>query len=285
VDIGVGYLKADQPGKALDYIIKAKSLKQPIKSLDYLRACCFLKLDRQADCLQALQEELRYFPDNAEARALLQRVWKVPDGSRVARRYGVPSTSSAVLPYTMLSEERLFSIYCLTRGICEKGIQGNFVECGVAAGGSTAVIAYVAKKYSRQPRFIYAFDSFEGMPEPTEHDLNDNVAANATGWGAGTCSASESSVREICSRLGVSDLVTTVKGYFQETLPKMRDRVGMIAFLHLDAADWYESTSVILRCLYDRVVNDGIFQVDELLRRKLTGSGIEQYVTVSAWAW
>ncbi len=29
--------------------------------------------------------------------------------------------------------------------------------------------------------------------------------------------------------------------------------------------------------------NAGIFQVDELLRRKLTGSGIEQYVTVSAW--
>ncbi len=30
-------------------------------------------------------------------------------------------------------------------------------------------------------------------------------------------------------------------------------------------------------------VKDDICQVDKLLRRKLTGAGIEQYVTVSAW--
>jgi predicted O-methyltransferase YrrM len=56
--------------------------------------------------------------------------------------------------------------------------------------------------------------------------------------------------------------VRTVKGYFQDTLPKLRDTVGTIALLHMDG-DWYESTKTILHNLYDRVVNDGLIQVDD----------------------
>lgn len=42
----------------------------------------------------------------------------------------------------------------------------------------------------------------------------------------------------------------------------MRDKIGVIAFLHMDG-DWYESTKTILHNLYDRVVNDGLIQVDD----------------------
>ena len=69
-------------------------------------------------------------------------------------------------------------------------------------------------------------------------------------------------MRNICAKLGVEDLLTTVKGYFEETLPVWRDRVGMISLLHLDG-DWYESTRAILANLYDRISNDGIMQVDD----------------------
>jgi macrocin-O-methyltransferase TylF-like protien/methyltransferase family protein len=257
-------LKNDQPERALDFIVKAKSFKLPVRSLDHTRACCFLKMNMPADTREALREELRYFPDNKKARELLK---SIDPGGEQENSCGMPDAEfqrlfAVVRPYTMLSEARLYSIYRLAKDICQKGIPGNFVECGVAAGGSTAVMAYVAKRYSKQPRLVHSFDSFEGMPEPTEHDVHEGAAANSTGWGVGTCSASEESVREICSKVGVLEIVSTGKGYFQDTLPRSRDKTGMIAFLHLDA-DWYDSTKVILNNLYDRIVNDGVLQVDD----------------------
>lgn len=167
-----------------------------------------------------------------------------------------------VRPYTMLSEARLYSLFSLAKRVCEENIPGNFVECGVAAGGSAALMAAVIKRYTKQPRLLYAFDSFEGLPPPTRLDKCNGIPAEAMGWGAGTCAAPESNVINLCSMLGVSGIVRTVKGYFQDTLPEMRDFVGMISLLHMDG-DWYESTKTILNNLYDRVVNDGFIQVDD----------------------
>ncbi len=154
-----------------------------------------------------------------------------------------------IRPYTMLSEARLYSLFSLAKQVCLENIPGNFVECGVAAGGSTALMAAVIKRYTKQPRWLYAFDSFEGIAKPAVP-------------GTGTCAASETSVNEICSKLGVTDVVQTVKGYFENTLPIMQNQVGMIALLHMDG-DWYESTKAILHNLYDRVSNNGFIQVDD----------------------
>ena len=167
-----------------------------------------------------------------------------------------------VQPYTMLSPERLLSLYRLARRVCRENLPGNFVECGVAAGGSSALLAFVAKNHSRTPRFVYACDSFEGLPAPTSEDQHDGTPAAAAGWGQGTCAAPESSLLEVCAKLGVTDLVRPVKGFFEETLPRHRDGFGMIALLHMDG-DWYNSTRDILHNLYDRVLNDGVVQVDD----------------------
>lgn len=167
-----------------------------------------------------------------------------------------------IKPYTMLSEARLYSLFTLIKKVCIENIPGNFVECGVAAGGSTALVAAVIKRYTKQPRWVYAFDSFDGMPAPTQEDKSHGILAEMTGWGTGTCAAPEDSVKEVCNKLGVGNLVLLVKGYFQDTLPKMRDQVGMIALLHMDG-DWYESTKTILTHLYDRISNDGLVQVDD----------------------
>ena len=69
-----------------------------------------------------------------------------------------------VRPYTMLSEERLFSLYSLAKQICLEDIPGNFVECGSYKGGSAALLAFVIQRYSLRPRLLYACDTFEGMP-------------------------------------------------------------------------------------------------------------------------
>ena len=170
---------------------------------------------------------------------------------------------STVRPYTLLSESRLFSLYCLAKQICVEDLPGNFVECGTCKGGSAALIAFVIKHYSRRPRVLYAFDTFEGMPAPTEIDRHQGIPANLTSFGEGTLKASISeNLDKICKLLQVRDIVVPVKGLFAQTLPKYKSAIGSIAFLHADG-DWYESTMDIFNTLYDSVISNGLIQVDD----------------------
>jgi cephalosporin hydroxylase len=257
-------LEAVQNETALQLLGRAKAFRQPTRGLDVLRAKYHLRINEPATARQALLEELRYFPDNADAKALLDTV---PASQSVSVSVGQDESDfeealGVIRPYTMLSGERLLSLYRLARKVCQENLPGNFVECGVAAGGSSALLAFVAKRHSRSPRFVYACDSFAGLPAPTSDDHHDGASAEAAGWGAGTCAAPETSLREVCARLGVANLVKPVKGFFNETLPRKRDWFGMIALLHMDG-DWYESTRDILHNLYDHLANDSVIQVDD----------------------
>lgn len=142
---------------------------------------------------------------------------------------------TAIRPYTLLGEARLFSLYSLAKKICIEDIPGNFVECGSCKGGSAALLASVIQRYSLSPRLIYAFDTFEGMPEPIEVDLHNGVAANETGFGVGTLKAPiAENIQLISQFLKVQDIVVPVKGLFAQTLPQYKSEIGSIAFLHAD---------------------------------------------------
>ncbi|MCC5606699.1 FkbM family methyltransferase [Nostoc sp. CHAB 5834] len=257
-------LEENQIAGCFEILNDAKALKQPIMGLDFLRAKCFLQMRQPAASIQSLHEELRYFPENNQAENFLnQLLTQYPQlVSHNIQDSEFQEIYRLIQPYTMLSEARLYSLFTLIKRICVENIPGNFVECGVAAGGSTALVAAVIKRHTRQPRWVYAFDSFDGMPAPTEKDKSNGILAEVTGWGTGTCAAPEASVKEVCNKLGVGDIVQLVKGYFEDTLPKMRDAVGMIAFLHMDG-DWYESTKTIINNFYDHISNDGFVQVDD----------------------
>lgn len=170
---------------------------------------------------------------------------------------------SAVRAYTMLSEERLFSLYALAKQVCLDDIPGNFVECGTWKGGTAALLAFVIKRYSLRPRLLYAFDTFAGMPDPTDVDKHNGIPANDTGLGAGTLKAPLlEGLDVICRELDVKDIVVPVQGLFSDTLPQYKSEVDNIALLHADG-DWYESTMDIFNTLFEQVVNDGIIQIDD----------------------
>lgn len=249
---------------AFNTLIEVKRRRTPLQYVDYLRAVYFIRKNKLGDAREALKEELRYFPDNRAASLLLQELQK---GNAI----GEPRSEldpefakvlSTVGPYTMVPVNRLFSLYTLAKELCLRDLPGDFVECGVAAGGSSALLAYTIKTYSKRERCLYACDSFEGMPSPTERDTHQGVMAEATGWGSGTCSATVDSLFEVCGKLGVSHLVKPIKGYFEETLSPLRNQIKAIAFLHMDG-DWYESTRTILSNLYDLTLSGGFIQVDD----------------------
>ncbi|NJL67423.1 MAG: glycosyltransferase [Microcoleus sp. SM1_3_4] len=139
-----------------------------------------------------------------------------------------------VRPYTLLSEARLFSLYSLAKQVCLEDIAGNFVECGTYKGGAAALLAAVIQRYSLRPRIVYAFDTFEGMPDPTEVDRSNGILANQTGFGAGTLEAPISeNLDKISQLLNVRDIVIPVKGLFAQTLPQYKSVIGNIAFYTL----------------------------------------------------
>lgn len=240
---------------------RLKAKRVPLRNVDYLRAICFMEENQRDAAIEALKEELRFFPDNELAATSLKGL-----------RVGNPSSGSGdkefqallrlIRPYTMVGEARLLSLFTLARQVCREDLPGHFVECGVAAGGSSGLLAVVVARYSRRPRQLFSFDSFEGMPVPSDQDTHCGQHAEAAGWGAGTCAAPVESLREVCRKLGVEPLVEPVRGFFQRTLPATRQRIGPIAFLHVDG-DWYDSTRQVLGCLYDQVVPGGRIQIDD----------------------
>lgn len=232
------------------------------RGTDYLRAFCFWKTGRHLDALEAAKEEVRWFPDHRQARRLADHL--------SAKLFLPPRLGSdefkrlylIVRPHTMLSEERLHSLYELARRACVFDVPGDFVECGVAGGGSSALLAAVIAKHSKRPRRLFACDTFSGMPAPTGEDVHGDMAAENSSWGTGTCSAPTASLMEVCGKLGVAGIVTPIEGLFADTLPGLRDSLEDIAFLHMDG-DWFESTRDILVNLYDRVRDRAAIQVDD----------------------
>lgn len=252
-------LQKDDSAKAHHLLALAKSLRSPLENIDYLRALTFLKMNNASAAYEALKEELRYFPGNAAALSLLNDI-KPSDAA-----YGdgeFQELCSIIAPFTMVGPLRLRSLYENAVKVCRSGPQGNFVECGVAAGGTSGLLSAVIKR--RDPsRRLFSCDSFSGMPPSTAEDVSrDGQGAHETGWGEGTCAAPASSLINLCEQLGTRDHVTPVKGFFEETLPRRAEEFGPIAFLHMDG-DWYSSTKVILENLYDRLVPNAYIQIDD----------------------
>jgi predicted O-methyltransferase YrrM len=157
--------------------------------------------------------------------------------------------------FTMVSNARLRALYHGIRRIEEDGIPGDVVECGMASGGSAALMALALRELGSSRR-LWGFDSFEGMPEPTRDDPDFEVARAFVG----SCRGDLEKVRQLFVGLGVSDHSTIVPGRFQDSLPAAGIRE--IALLHVDA-DWYESVRFCLEQLYPLVSPGGLIQIDD----------------------
>lgn len=256
-------LRAGRADLALRLCAAAKGQKTAYEGLDLIRALAFAALRQPVDAYEALKEELRFFPHNEEARKLLpQMEQEVAKPHPASEDTNFLHLYEQIRSYTMLSPARLQTLYEHAVVVCEAGPQGNFAECGVAGGGSSALLAAVMKDNELPEARLFCCDSFSGMPAPSRYDKHAGIDADSTGWGAGTCSAPESSVLGICAQVGAADRVEIVKGYFCDTLPLWKERMAPVAFLHMDG-DWYESTRDILLHLYDVLSPGAYVQVDD----------------------
>jgi O-methyltransferase len=135
---------------------------------------------------------------------------------------------------------------------------GCIVECGVWRGGMSAGMADMIPN-----RLHFLFDSFEGLPPPTNAD-----GPYAASWQMNTgaenyydnCRA-ERGYAEHAMQMSAAKRFELVQGWFRDTLVAFKPDEP-IAILRLDA-DWYESTMQCLTALYPHVMPRGLIIIDD----------------------
>lgn len=151
---------------------------------------------------------------------------------------------------------------------------GVYVECGVAAGAQIIAMAAGAPN-----KTIYAFDSFEGIPFPSNKDDQMPGIRHLADWerkvlpepghakleSTGATSVSRDDYLEHLGRSGVNmGNIYSMKGWFEETIPLFVEENPdiEIAILRLDG-DLYNSTLVCLQYLYPKLMQGGVCIIDD----------------------
>jgi O-methyltransferase len=189
-------------------------------------------------------------------------LWGLLTGNAGARLKAM--TIYKVMPYSLVGWRGLEATYDAVLATRERGLSGSIVECGVARGGSAALMA-LSEARTVSHRKIWLFDSYEGLPEPTADDHRDSVTGrHIRPLPKGSCLGTFDQVSELLfDTLNLDrNKITLVKGWFENTLPPSRTSVGAISVLRIDA-DWYESVKCCFENLYDQVVPGGYVIIDD----------------------
>lgn len=175
------------------------------------------------------------------------------------------SLTRKLLPFTMGGWKAMHNAFESVALVEHANIAGAIVECGVARGGTSAIMAEADRALGGNKRHKWLFDSYEGLPAPGQLDFEDGrVGEVVSPLGAGDCVGTEAEVKFLMFNIlkFETNNVTLVKGWFDKTVPKMKVEVGPICILRLDG-DWYESTKVPLENFFDQVTNGGVIIIDD----------------------
>jgi len=128
--------------------------------------------------------------------------------------------------------------------------EGVVVEAGCYKGNSTAKFSLAADIANRS---LVVFDSFQGLPENDEPHVKNIFGGQASFKKGDYCGPLEE-VKSNISKFGKIDCVRFVEGWFDDTMPKFKDRVAC-AYLDVDLAS---STRTCLKYLYPLLEKGGI---------------------------
>jgi O-methyltransferase len=184
--------------------------------------------------------------------------------------------------YTMTSVERMYGLYEAIRHVVRAGIPGDIVECGVWRGGSSMLAAGTLLRLD-ELRDIWLYDTFEGMPEPSERDVDHSGRHPADIWeevkqdrsSNMLAFASRQQAEANLARIGFPrEHLHFVRGRVEDTIPV--EAPDCIALLRLDT-DWFDSTYHELVHLYPRLAGGGVLIVDDYGHWQGAREAVERY--------
>ena len=189
--------------------------------------------------------------------------------------------------FSMTSKIRMLALCRAFKHINENNIDGDFVECGVWKGGNLILLQNLMHEFKNLERKIIGFDTFEGMTEPSQFDVNlKNQAAikllnqekkiendvKENNW----CFSSYDSVLKNFKDNTRSNNLVLIKGDVKETLNEDKNLPKKISILRLDT-DFYESTKIELEKLYPLLSKNGILIIDDYGHWQGAKKAVDEY--------
>jgi O-methyltransferase len=189
---------------------------------------------------------------------------------------------SKVNPFTMTGYKGIHATCAAVKYVTKNRIPGAIVECGVWKGGSMMAAAYTLLKLGETSRDIFLFDTFEGMTEGSDVDV-DWLGRRASlrhahykrlgkKWAHGPL---EEVKATLCGVGYNNDRIHFVKGKVEDTIPA--EAPDTISFLRLDT-DFYQSTRHELVHLFPRLSPGGILTVDDYGSWKGARQATDEYI-------
>lgn len=174
------------------------------------------------------------------------------------------------LNLTYVGEHRLVSILEHIATVKRHGVAGDFLEFGLALGGSGICIASELD----EGRSFVGLDVFGMIPPPGEQDgaaPNERYrvirSGKSTGLGGGTYYGYIDNLKDVVIEnfrtfgLAVDNKkITFVEGLYADTIPALPER--KIAFAHIDC-DWYEPVLLCLNYVMPRLAVGGFAILDD----------------------
>ena len=191
-------------------------------------------------------------------------------------------------PWTMVTESHLDFANGAIRRINDNQtwVEGDIVECGVWKGGMTMAMVFENMK-TNVDRHFWLFDTFEGMPEPS--DKKDDPRAKKIFKDLAEGHETDNFIEDDKWCYGPLDVVRNniaytgypeenfhyIKGKVEDTLPvtKLPEK---IAILRLDT-DWYQSTKMELEYMFERLQPGGALIVDDYCAWKGSKEAVYEY--------
>jgi Macrocin-O-methyltransferase (TylF) len=174
--------------------------------------------------------------------------------------------------WTMVGVQRLDNVQHCVDSVIADGVPGDMIETGVWRGGTTIFMRALLKVHGDADRTVFVADSFEGLPPP-----------NPEKWPADSGSPFHEmsflrvpveDVQSAFRRFGLlDDQVEFVEGWFEDTLPKLRDHTWSV--IRLDG-DMYGSTMTSLENLYPGLSPGGYVIIDDFRQQHGLTEAIQQ---------
>ena len=140
-------------------------------------------------------------------------------------------------------------------------LPGDVCEFGVAQGRTSVLIANEIQSSSKK---LWLFDSFQGLPKPSEKDILTDDVFDLGSMGAyeGTMSFPIRVLKEALAEVDLAeDRIRIVPGFIEATL-KSSEVPDRVCFAYVDL-DFYEPILTTLRFLHEVIVPEGFIVIDD----------------------
>ena len=149
-----------------------------------------------------------------------------------------------------------------------KNVKGDILQFGIGRGRSLIAICHIINEHKFKKNF-YAFDSFEGFDFIDKKDKSLRKPKKGE-WSKSPKNQFKYTPKSIKTILNnhifISNFkkVKLVKGYVENTLPKIISKIRSISFINLDL-DLYSGHKVVLENTFSKLSKNGIIYFDDII--------------------